>query len=280
MKDKFEISIIVTCYNYGVYLEECLNSIKSQTNVEVVLIDDGSNDEFTRKYLDKLLDSSKEIKIIRTKNNGVCIARNIGVKNSSGKYIIMLDADDYLCNEYIKSAKEILDENLTVGIVKGNVITLENGVRKKSKYEEFELNKFLIGNTLPISCMFRREDYLKVGGYDESMKLGLEDFEFWMSILELNKTVKVIDVNMIVYRKHNNGRNLSFNTDKRGELWKIMLKKHIGLYINSPDILYKIILNMNPEKKKKLKKSNKIQKILQLIILLLIIIIYLGSKNL
>lgn len=281
LENKIEISIIITCYNYGIYLEECLNSIKMQENMEIILIDDGSNDEFTIKYLDKLAESGRKINIIRTENNGVCVARNIGVKNSFGKYIVMLDADDCICDNFIVSAKKILDENLNVGIVKGNVVTLDDGIKKREEYKEFNLNKFLIGNTLPVSCMFRKQDYLLVGGYNEMMKSGLEDFEFWMSILELKREIKVIDVDMIIFRKHNNGRNLSFDNEKRKELWKNILKKHIGLYIDNPEILYKIVLDINPQRKKELKRLKKNQKITLIIICLLIIIsIYLGSINL
>lgn len=278
---EIDVSIIITCYNYGVYLEECLRSIKLKKNLEVVLVDDGSNDEFTIKYLNTLIDSRRDIKIIRTENNGVCVARNIGVKNSSGKYIVMLDADDLLCEEYIEKAKEILDENLDVGIVKGNVIHLKDEVEEKEVFKEFDLKEFLKGNTLAVSCMFRRTDYLMVGGYDEIMKLGLEDFEFWMSILELKRKVKVIDIDMIVYRKHSDGRNLSFNREKRIQLWKNILNKHIELYTDNEEVLYKIVLDINPEKKKALKKIKKNQNAMLVIICLLTVLLgYLGSVKL
>ncbi|MGL4954968.1 MAG: glycosyltransferase family A protein [Cetobacterium sp.] len=281
MENKIEISIIITCYNYGIYLEECLNSIRIEKNIEIILIDDGSNDEFTIKYLDKLTNSKKNLNIIRTENNGTCVARNIGVKNSSGKYIVMLDADDCLCDNFIKSAKKVLDGDSNIGIVKGNVVTLKSGVKKRENYKEFNLKEFLIGNTLPVSCMFRKQDYLLVGGYNEMMSSGLEDFEFWMSILELKREVKIIDVDMIVFRKHNNGRNLSFDNEKRRELWKNILRKHIELYVDNPEILYKVVLDINPDKKKELKKSKKNQnRILIITCLLVVVSYYLGSIKL
>ena len=96
------VSIIVPVFNVENYIEKCLNSIINQTykNIEVILVDDGSTDNsgnicdvYSKKY--------NFIKVFHTKNGGVARARNIGLKNVTGKYITFVDSDDWIKEDYI-----------------------------------------------------------------------------------------------------------------------------------------------------------------------------------
>ncbi|OLR62166.1 hypothetical protein BHF69_05400 [Anaerostipes sp. 992a] len=91
------VSIIIPVYNTEMYLERCLQSVLAQTylNFEVIIVDDGSTDgsiEICKKFALK----SPKIKIIQIANSGVSVARNIGIKNSSGDYICFIDSDDFI----------------------------------------------------------------------------------------------------------------------------------------------------------------------------------------
>ena len=97
------VSIIVPVYNASKYLENCLNSILKQTynNIEVILIDDGSTDnslEICKEYKK----NDKRIKIIHKENGGISSVRNLGVKESKGKYICFVDSDDYIEKDYVE----------------------------------------------------------------------------------------------------------------------------------------------------------------------------------
>ena len=103
MNDNDKVSIIVPVYNAEKYLIRCVDSIINQTykNLEIILINDGSIDnslEIMKKY--KVIDN--RIIIIDKKNEGVSIARNVGIKSSSGKYICFVDSDDYIENNMIQ----------------------------------------------------------------------------------------------------------------------------------------------------------------------------------
>lgn len=97
MDENLLISIIVPVYNVEKYLEKCLNSIINQTykNIEIICIDDGSPDN-SIYILNRFAKKDKRIKIIRQKNQGLSAARNIGINNATGKYIIFVDSDDWL----------------------------------------------------------------------------------------------------------------------------------------------------------------------------------------
>lgn len=97
------ISVIVPIYNSENYIEKCVNSIKSQTyeGWELLLIDDGSTDN-TSEIIDELEKTDSRIKVIHQKNCGPGIARNIGIDNSSGDYIVFVDSDDVIKSNYFE----------------------------------------------------------------------------------------------------------------------------------------------------------------------------------
>ena len=97
MSDKPLISIIVPVYNLELYLDECINSIVSQTynNLEIILIDDGSTDD-SGNICDLWKNRDDRIVVIHKENEGVSAARNIGLNVARGKYISIIDGDDYI----------------------------------------------------------------------------------------------------------------------------------------------------------------------------------------
>lgn len=104
------ISIIVPVYKVEEYLSSCIESILAQTylDIEVILVDDGSPDK-CGEICDEYARKDNRIKVIHQQNGGVVVARNAGVKKSIGKYLMFIDADDYIssdmCEELILSAE-------------------------------------------------------------------------------------------------------------------------------------------------------------------------------
>lgn len=92
-----KISVIVPVYNVEQYLERCVDSIINQTykNLEIILVNDGSTDN-SGQICDELAKKDDRIRVIHKKNGGVSEARNVGVKEISGEYIIFIDSDDYI----------------------------------------------------------------------------------------------------------------------------------------------------------------------------------------
>ena len=104
------ISIIVPCYNKAVYLTDALDSVLNQTylNWECIIIDDGSPDA-TASIAKEYLNKDKRFKYYYQDNQGVSLARNNGIKRSSGKFILPLDADDIIEPTYIEKALKHFD---------------------------------------------------------------------------------------------------------------------------------------------------------------------------
>ena len=103
------ISVIITCYNNSSYIEKCITNVleNKSNNVEVILVNDGSTD----KSLEVINKSKEYIKIITTENKGLSNARNKGLEEASGKYILFIDGDDYISNESLPVIEEYINNN-------------------------------------------------------------------------------------------------------------------------------------------------------------------------
>lgn len=116
------ISIIVPIYNSENYIERCVNSLINQTykNLEIILINDGSTDN-SIKLCEAFAKKDKRVKIINKENEGVSIARNIGIENSHGDYIMFVDIDDWIDNDTIEQMYNVVKKE-NVDIVKCNSV--------------------------------------------------------------------------------------------------------------------------------------------------------------
>ena len=132
------VSVIVPIYNTEcITLKKCISSIVNQTyeNIEIILVDDGSEIALKKEY-DKLIsDNDKRIKIIHKKNEGVSNARNLGINIAIGKYIAFIDSDDYVKKDYIKRLYESLKQtNSDICFTSSNKI-YKNSIEKQKIYK-------------------------------------------------------------------------------------------------------------------------------------------------
>lgn len=138
-----DVSVIVPVYNASKYLSKCLDSLISQTieSYEIIIINDGSTDnslEIINNYK-----SNKKVKIISTKNNGIGIARNKGLKQAKGKYVLFVDSDDYVSEDFIeKMLQKVAEENADVVVC--DMYRVFDGIEIKS--DKIEFNDGVIKN--------------------------------------------------------------------------------------------------------------------------------------
>ena len=192
-----KISIIVPIYNKEKYLTRCISSVLSQTftNIEVLLINDGSSDkslDICKKY-EKL---DNRIIVFDKKNGGVSSARNCGIENASGKYLMFVDADDYLDSNSLNVLySNIIDKPYLFGV---NYQFIINDSIKKSKISESLLsfssfiNKVMTGDILGSSCLYLFEKS-KINNlrFDTNLKY-MEDSLFLIQYM-VNNEIKYIN---------------------------------------------------------------------------------------
>ena len=115
-----KITVYITNYNYGRFIEQAIDSVLNQTeqDFEIIIIDDGSIDN-SRAIIDSYRNNPK-IKIVLQQNKGLTTSNNVALKLSQGKYIMRLDADDYLVQNALSKLSSILDKKPNLGMVFGD----------------------------------------------------------------------------------------------------------------------------------------------------------------
>ncbi len=225
-----KISVIVPCYNQAQYLSEALESVLAQTytNWECIIVNDGSPDN-TEETAMAWCEKDVRIKYFKKENGGVSSARNFGISNSTGEYILPLDADDKIHPEYLFEACAILDNKKDIGIVYSLVEKFgeESGL---VELPEYSLEKMLAGNLINNSSVFRRSDYNRTNGYNINMLSGLEDWDFLLTFIELGVGVFQIKKLYFYYRINKKSRNNSIDFYNAKALNKQIFLNHLNLY--------------------------------------------------
>ena len=194
------ISIIVPCFNQGEYITEALESVECQTysNWECIIVDDGSTDN-SKSKIKTFVDRDNRFQYIYQDNQGVVSARNNAITASKGKYILPLDGDDKIVSLYLEMAVPILENDDNVGLVYCDIEVF--GVNSQN----MSLRPVTLRNILASGCcvnasVFRRQDFDIVGGFKEYMHNGWEDWDFFISIIELGRKAEKIEKVLFYYR--------------------------------------------------------------------------------
>lgn len=143
MKEKYKVTIGIAMYNCQNYIERCLNSILEQTynNIEIIIVNDGSTDNSLNIVNEIKKNSSKneKIKIYTKENGGLSSARNYAIEKSTGKFIVLMDADDWLEKDAIEKMVEIQCK-YNCDIVKINyfINSSENKIIDKGRYQKYQ----------------------------------------------------------------------------------------------------------------------------------------------
>jgi glycosyltransferase involved in cell wall biosynthesis len=196
------ISIVCPCFNHGGFVKEMLESVWAQSfpAYEVVLVNDGSTDD-TQKILDGLL--HEKLTVIHTANRGPAAARNKGIAKARAPIILNLDADDKIAPSLLEKAYRIFQADPQVGIVHSEVRFF--GARTgRFELPAYSLSAMLKDNVIHSTAFFRKADWQAVGGYSDDLVYGLEDWDFWLSILALNRRVHKIPEDLVFYRRYRN----------------------------------------------------------------------------
>ncbi len=203
-----EISIVVSCFNYGHFLDEAIDSALEQTfeDFEILVVDDGSTDPETKSVLADF--ERPKTRVIRlAENRGAPVARNVGVRASSGRYACALDADDRLHPRYLEKTKALLDEDRDDRL--GFVTTWLKKFGTESeviKPEEYDPLRLAVANSLHATSLFRRQVWEEVGGYREHLA-GYEDWNLWLNLVAAGYRWAVVPEVLLDYRRYGASRS-------------------------------------------------------------------------
>lgn len=198
------ISIIMPVYNKRSYLERSLDSVLNQdfSDYELVAVDDGSTDD-SLTILDAYRSRDERIRIIHTENHGVSHARNLGLENADGEYVVFLDADDELKRNYLSSLYEAIQKNDVDIVIQGITKISPDGSCKDIgsglKDGIYQLSELLLPfatiqkNTGLFGYCFSKiyvSKLIKNIRFDECLDLA-EDFDFNLKVYKRVKTMYI-----------------------------------------------------------------------------------------
>lgn len=194
-----DVSIIITNYNYGRFLDRCIRSCLNQKEVshEVIVVDDCSTDN-SIDIVSPFLDS---IKFIKTKeNSGVSFSSNLGIQNAKGRFFFRVDADDYISEYTSLFLSKYLQTNKKAFCVSCDYFLVDN-------YENKIERKFSKFDNISCGVMYRKDLFLEAGGYNEKMRHCEEE--------ELRKRIGKkyeihhLDIPFYRYRMHDSNKTKS-----------------------------------------------------------------------
>lgn len=199
------VSVIIPAYNEERVIESCISSLKNQSykNMEVIVVDDGSTDK-TKKILSKL-----NIKLLEQNHQGPGVARNLGVKNSKGEIIILVDSDMTFDKNYIKELIQPIINSETFGTAHGQEIAsnLHNvWARCWGKYRIQDTKEHIIFRAI------KKRKFLELGGFDPTYGYA-DDQTFFLKYGIKSKAVP----SAICY--HNNPENLREVVNQTKWIW-------------------------------------------------------------
>lgn len=254
-------SIIVPCYNQEKYLSETLDSVLAQTsqNWECIIVNDGSTDH-SEKIIDEYCEKDSRFIKLNQHNQGLSASRNNGIKLAKGTLILPLDGDDRIGTHYLELAEKEFAKSPQPKLVycKAEFFGAKNEFWDLPAYN---YEKLLFLNHIFCSAIFKKEDYLKTSGYDTDMKLGYEDWEFWVQLLRKDDIVIQLDSIQFFYRQREDSmvKSLHESKVKRHQMEWHIFTKHRDIYgqmLNSDMSLAEIehVFNLR-QTLKKIKKT-------------------------
>ncbi len=232
-----DVEAVVTSFNQGSMILEAVHSLCCQTTppARIIIVDDGSTDENSINILNHIKsdsDISVPVIVLQQPNGGVSAARNAGINIAQAPMVLVLDGDDKLEPSYIEQVSQMLRNNSfmiaasswmhTFGVLDAMICPSGGNI-----------TAFLARNCCPATHILRREVWQQCGGYAESMRSGFEDWDFFLSMLEVipDATIGIVEKPLINYRTAPASSNVKSMT-KRLDLMRFIIEKHINTYQN------------------------------------------------
>lgn len=230
-----DVQAVITSYNQKKLIVEAVESLVSQTNPpsRIIVVDDGSKDLESLEILKQLERRNYgeiEFQVIYKDNGGVSQARNEGINHTTSPYVLILDGDDNLEPTFIEKVGEMLRNDKSMVAASSWMKTfgvLDSVVCPKGG----DISSFLSHNACPATHIVRRGECEKIGGYDETMKSGFEDWEYFIHLLEgeKNKKIGILEEPLLNYQTSPASSNIQ-SMNKRLQLMEYIINKHKQTY--------------------------------------------------
>ncbi|PID99168.1 hypothetical protein CSA80_03575 [Candidatus Saccharibacteria bacterium] len=233
------VSVVVTCYNYGKYVAEAIESVFAQSyeNIELIVINDGSSDNSDSEI--NRMRKKRPFKYISRGHRGVVATRNEAIAKASGQYVMQLDADDTIPSGYVKKMLRVATEkNADIVYADYKMFGDETG---RSAFPNYDFDRLKEGNFINISCLIRRAAIRKQRFDEHLSNRTHEDWDFFLGLCAAGCTAIKCQDTVLNYRIHGNARNntLGSATSQRQyvEMYCYVIEKYAKRYPEQFDLV-------------------------------------------
>lgn len=208
------VSVIIPVYNAAPFIRETLDSVQASTYrpLEIVMVDDASTDD-SLAIITAYAGEHDNCRVFPQAALGVSATRNHAIREAQGTYILPVDADDKIGATYIEHAVQVLEQHPDVRVV-GCHARMFGDVDKPWQLPRFSHALLARKNMIPVTSLFRKADWERTGGFCEQ-DIYREDWDFWLSMMELGGTYHLLDEVGLFYRVRRGSRRADAKQRKR-----------------------------------------------------------------
>lgn len=222
------VSVVVPCYNGGRFLDGLMESLRRQIfrDFEIVIVDDGSDEDDTKRKLAAL---EAHARVVHQDNRGLSAARNTGIRAARAELVMSLDCDDTIEPPFLEEAMAAMaaaPADIAAVFSHKRLVGAGSGLLERH-FNRFDL---LFTNPMPSGLLLRKSAWEAVGGYDETMRDGYEDWEFYLRLMRMGYRAIVIPKPYLLYRVSSGGMLFSQSSGHHAALWRRIRRKHAAAY--------------------------------------------------
>lgn len=220
------VSIVLPCFNAHAFLDRAVASARAQTwpDVEVIVIDDGSTAPETAAALAAL---PTDVRVVHQENRGLAGARNRGFEEAWGRFVLPLDCDDWIEPDFVEQAMALVGDDDHAFVFPWIAAFGEFEAVLEKRWNLFEQ---LVANQLPYCMLIPKALWRRVGGYDETMRLGYEDWDFNIRMGLSGARPIALEAPVFHYRVAAGGMLMAVAHQRHGMLWRTIQRKHAADY--------------------------------------------------
>lgn len=246
------ISVVVPVINCSEHIKQCVQSVFDSDfesdKMEIIIVDDSGNENIL-SIVDELKAGSKiNIKLISNDTRlGLIRSRNRGVLNANGEFLFFLDADNYIGNNCIRKHYETIAQSTDIMACYAPIQVFYDSTGDfltKTSNRPFDYEQLLQGNYIDAMAMFRKDDFIDSGMFDNVLPAyGWEDYELWLRLGKTNKKVAFIEGAPLSYcRRYHVGESDTYTADQYNLLVYYLKQKYpIKLRLRKSEILQNLV---------------------------------------
>ncbi len=232
------VTFVIPCYNHGQFVHEAVRSCLDQqdASVHVVVVDDGSDDGSTPNACDEAAERDPRVNVIHQPNAGLSAARNTGLRairelHLRTEYVSFLDADDWVEPTFVRTLDEAIraeaSDDVSHAYCQERLVGLADMVWEVPDWDPM---LEMVTNLHPVTTLIRTERVEQVGGFDETMNQGYEDWDLWLRFVSRGWRGVRVREPLFVWRRHSETTMVVEAGARHDTLFARLVENHRDLY--------------------------------------------------